>query len=438
MDPMLAAYAADTAPRYTSFPPIARFAPSVGPEHHAGWLAALDEAAPLSLYIHVPYCREICWYCGCETFAARRSTPLDSYVETVLAEIDLVASSAASQAVVGLVWGGGTPNLLSPASFERVVDRLELRFGLSGLERHAMEIDPRYLSAEHARVYAARGVRSASLGIQDLNPHVQRAIGRVQSFAESAIAVNRLRAAGVGTLGIDLMYGLPYQSTADALISLDQALTLYPDRVAIFGYDHGPEQRPRQRRIDALTLAAPPLRLEQALTLRDRLCGAGYERVGIDHFALPGDALAIAAREGRLRRNLHGYGADDGAAVLGFGPSAVSEFRDGYAQNAATVSPWRRAVASGRLATTRGHVFDQDDRRRRMIIQDLLCRFSTDLAHLGGALGTESAALERLARHGLVNTVNGRLEIPAAARPLARIVAKAFDPQPAAAPFLAI
>ncbi len=429
MDTKLSAYAKQSAPRYTSYPPATHFTPQIDRTDLQKWLAALPTDAKLSLYIHVPYCREICWYCGCNTFATRRDEPLDDFVETLRREIDLIAAAATTNRLAAIHWGGGTPNILTPERFARIARHIEFWFDLDSSGEHAIELDPRTLMRPQVETYAAFGVTRASLGVQDLNDHVQRAIGRIQPFACVARAVHMLRSAGIRGISMDVMYGLPQQTTEDVRRTVRRAAELAPDRMAVFGYAHVPWFKKRQRLLDEQALPGEAERFEQAAIAREELLAAGYEPIGIDHFARPDDPLAIAARQGKARRSFQGYALEAGDATIGIGPSAISSLRAGYAQNAPDVAAWRRAIDGGRLATTRGHELSPEDHRRAALIERIMCEFSGDLDMLGRdvELTPEREALRLLQQDGLVQLEGHHLTIPEDARPFARIVAAVFD-----------
>ncbi len=429
MNPRLLVYAGRQAPRYTSYPSAPHFTSAVNASTFGRWLGDLASNTKLSLYLHVPYCRQICWYCGCNTYAARRDEPLADFVETLLHEIDLVASATPARNIAAIHWGGGTPNMLSPERFERILKYLGCNFDLDALEEHAVEIDPRHLTHELARTYAGAGVTRASLGVQDLNEHVQRAIGRVQPLEIVRDAVDLLRSLGIAQISMDLMYGLPHQSVRDICTTAQQAASLSPQRIALFGYAHVPWFKARQRLINADALGGAALRFDQAESAREVLVAAGYVPVGLDHFARPDDSLTIAAQHGALKRNFQGYVADASDAIIGFGPSAISTLPQGYAQNISEIRGWRKAIAANRFACARGHALSDEDRRRGELIERIMCGFTVDLDRHGGwnAFTRERETLDVLADDGLVTIDGTRLAIPDHARPFCRIVAQAFD-----------
>ena len=429
MHASLLAYAERQAPRYTSYPTAPHFNAGIGDALVRAWLAAIPVDGRLSLYLHVPYCRQLCWYCGCNTYAARRDEPVLDFVDAVLEEINLVSGSLRARAVSEIHWGGGTPNILTPEQFTRIAEHLALRFNTGALALHAIELDPRYVDAAKARVYVQAGVNRVSLGVQDLNPSVQQAIGRVQPLEVVERAVETLRSAGIGRINMDLMYGLPHQTLEHLRDSVGFAAAMRPDRVALFGYAHVPWFKKRQRLIPEAALPGPAERFEQAEAARTEFEALGYVAIGLDHFALPGDELAIAAQEGRLRRSFQGYVVEQAAALIGFGPSAISTLPQGYAQNASEPGGWAQSVRDGKLAIARGHALSGDDRVRRRLIEQIMCNFEGDLGPLGGAeaCANELAALAPMFADEMIELAHDRLILSAAARPFCRLVGLAFD-----------
>jgi len=428
MDPQLLPFAERQAPRYTSYPSANHFDASVNAETYARWLRALDPDSSLSLYLHVPYCKELCWYCGCNTFLTRGGD-IGDFVTALMMEIDLVASKLSSHRVGEIHWGGGTPNILSPEQFRRIVRQIEFWFDVAPDAAHAIELDPRHVTRELADAYVATGVSRASLGIQDLNAHVQEAIGRVQPVEQVRQAIEVLRSAGIKHLSFDLMYGLPGQTAGDLARTIRLATVLQPNRIALFGYAHVPWFKRRQRLINAEDLPGVSDRFDQAELARRMLNDLGYESVGLDHFARPDDPLAISARDATLKRNFQGYVAHESAALIGLGPSAISHLPGGYAQNIATVTAWRHAVESDTLPISRGHAGTAEDLRRGAIIQSIMCTHQVDLSSWGGwdMFPDAYAEVRALAEAGLVTLENDGLRIPTSARPFSRLVAAAFD-----------
>jgi oxygen-independent coproporphyrinogen-3 oxidase len=428
------ALAERNVPRYTSYPTAPHFTADVGPSVYASWLAAIPADATLSLYIHVPYCTEICRYCGCHTKATRRAEPLDAYADALISEIDLVAAAMTSRSVVHLHWGGGTPSILGPERLARIVQRIANHFDLLRLIEHAIELDPRQVTKPLADVLAALGVTRASLGVQEFSPHVQEAIGRIQPFETVRAAVDALRGAGVTRINVDLMYGLPGQSIADVEATADLAAALRPARLALFGYAHVPWFKANQKLIDEAALPGASERIEQARAAALRLAGHGYVPIGLDHFARADDELAVAARTGRLRRNFQGYTTDPADALIGLGASAIGKLPQGFAQNAVDIAGYVRAVSQGALATVKGITVSADDVLRGAIIERLMCDLAVDLEALppGAPRGAstfahERADLDALAAAGLITIEGSRITVTEAGRPFVRLVAAAFD-----------
>ena len=436
MNPAHVPYLEQQAPRYTSYPTAPHFHHGVNETVVRDWLSGLPQSAALSLYVHVPYCQYLCWYCGCNTFAARRPEPIAAFTENVLREIELVGDVVGARRVKELHWGGGTPNILSPDQFRRIHHQITFWFDIASDLHHAIELDPRRLTDDQIAAYAELGVTRASIGAQDFNPHVQQAIGRFQPTEVVRNAVDRLRGAGIAQINLDLMYGLPLQSIGDLLRSVRIAASMSPQRIALFGYAHVPWFKKRQRLIDENALPSAAHRFDQAEAARAELSALGYISVGLDHFALPSDDLALAAHRGQLRRGFQGYTTGEAEQVVGFGPSAVSILPQGYAQNHSIMGHWSRAILDGKLPILRGFAVSDEDRRRATVIEQIMCAFEADLTPLGGAanLGPELAALRPLVADELVVIADDRVVIPAQGRPFCRLVAKAFDTYAQSAP----
>jgi oxygen-independent coproporphyrinogen III oxidase len=424
----LLAFAERNVPRYTSYPTAPHFSTAIGAAAYQQWISQLAPEAKLSLYIHVPYCTELCLYCGCTTKAVRRREPIESYAASLIAEISLLADVAARRAL-HMHWGGGTPSILGPELLIEITQKIADRFDISQLTEHAIELDPRAIDEDLVRALAEIGVTRASLGVQDFSGHVQQAIGRVQPFEIVVRGVERLRAAGIGDLNFDLMYGLPFQTAADVVRSAKLAVSLAPQRIALFGYAHVPWFRVQQRRIDAAALPGLRDRLEQADVAAETLKAEGYVSIGLDHFARPDDELALAAGEKRLHRNFQGYTADAADALIGIGASAIGRLPQGFVQNAPDVGGYARAIAAGTLATVRGVVMSEDDRVRGAIIERLMCDLAVDLDRIAPNLSfdAEIAALDPLVQEGLVCVEERNIATTEMGRPFVRLVAAAFD-----------
>lgn len=430
MNPVLRRYAGYNVPRYTSYPTAADFSADVGAKDHETWLAGLGADQAVSVYLHVPYCRKICLYCGCNTKMAVRDDVVGAYRHALEAEIDLVASLVGARPKIArLHWGGGTPSILGPDGLRSVIAALRRHFPFANGSEHAIELDPRHVTVALVEALAELGVSRASLGVQDVNPLVQAAIGRLQPLAVIETAVERLRSAGIRNLNFDLMYGLPLQTAASIRKTCALVAAMGPDRIACFGYAHLPRLKTNQRRIDETKLPSQDQRIEQAEVMSEELIRAGYVKIGIDHFARPGDALARAAAGGKLHRDFQGYTEDASGVLLGLGASSISTFADGFAQNTADVPTYVRAIAAGSLASARGCRRDENDRQRAHIIERLMCDFSVDLEAIApnAEFRDEIARLTAMQSEGLVEIAGAKLTVTQAGRPVVRVVAAIFD-----------
>lgn len=433
MTPELIARYDQRVPRYTSYPTAPHFKPDVDSGTYAKWLSELSPQTALSLYLHVPFCAELCLYCGCHTTVARSYGPIASYVELLEREIELVAERLPGRMNVSHIhWGGGTPTILSGNDLRRIMGLLGRSFGIRSTAEIAVEIDPRTLTLEHVEALAASGLNRASLGVQDFDPKVQQTINRIQSFEQTAKVGSWLRHAGVSGINLDLMYGLPYQTTESVLRTVDQALQLDPDRIALFGYAHVPWMKRHQALLPEEAMPDAIQRVEQNTAAASALIEAGYVQIGLDHFAKPSDPMVMHQREGRLHRNFQGYTTDEATALIGFGTSAIGSLPQGYIQNASSTVTYREAITNSHLATARGVSLTDDDRMRRKIIERLMCNFSVDLDRIAPAntktdFSSELAAIDELARDGLVKRDGLSIEIPEDSRLLVRNVCAAFD-----------
>ncbi len=416
-----ARYAAMRVPRYTSYPTAPNFWPAIGDSDYRAWLRSVETGSTVSVYLHIPFCRQMCWYCGCHTSVTHRQSPVSRYVETLLAEIALVESELRPGLRLGHVhWGGGSPTLLEPEDVGKIHSALAPAFVFDPLAENAVEVDPRTLTEELAAAFAEAGVNRASLGVQSFDPVVQAAINRVQSFETTAAAARMLRNSGIAALNFDLIYGLPHESVQSCLDTIEQALTLRPDRVAVFGYAHVPSFKPHQKKIEAAALPDARERQRQALAMAEALTAAGYRQIGLDHFALPGDSLAVAAERRQLRRNFQGYTTDPCSTLIGFGASAIGRMPQGFVQNATRIPDYEKRIASGQLAVVRDCRLASDDNERAAIIEQLMCNYR---AHIGSV----EAPLDQLERDGLIRRLGDLVEVTEDARPLVRAVAAAFD-----------
>jgi len=420
-------------PRYTSYPTAPNFSEAVNENVYRSWLAGLTPDVALSLYLHVPFCRELCHYCGCHTKATLRDEPIEAYAQRLVEEIALVASFTGQRKVTHIHWGGGTPSILDADLLKFITDELDHRFDLSAIREHAIELDPRYVTRPLVQALREIGVNRASLGVQDFSAHVQQAAGRIQPFDTVKSAVDILNDCGIDRINIDLMYGLPKQTVADVQRTATLAHELNPQRVAVFGYAHVPWFRPQQRLIEQNDLPSSPERLAQAEAAHETLVQFGYQPIGLDHYAKPDDQLL--AKSGRLQRNFQGYTDDDADALVGLGASAISRLPQGFAQNAPAVGNYSRTVTEGKLATVKGIVLSNDDRLRGHIIERLMCDMAVDLGAIAVEFNFDVAtdfseeleSLEPFQENGSVLIEGRRIRITEKGRPYMRLVASVFD-----------
>jgi oxygen-independent coproporphyrinogen-3 oxidase len=427
-------YGQERLPRYTSYPTAPHFSASIGEKTYAEWLRTIPPRASASLYLHVPFCRKMCWYCGCHTQIARRDEPVSVYAAALRCELDLVSRQINRRLAVDHIhFGGGTPTIMAGELFLDLVGSIRHAFLVLPTAEIAVEIDPRTLSTDMVDALRLGGVNRASLGVQSFDPVVQRAINRVQGFAETAEATTSLRQAGIAGINFDLIYGLPHQTVASCLDTVRRCIELRPDRFAVFGYAHVPSFKKHQRKIAEASLPDSLERLEQACAIAEALTQAGYVQIGLDHFAVPGDAMAIAQREGRLRRNFQGYTTDTGSVLLGFGASAIGRLPQGYVQNEVNTRAYVEMIAGGALATARGHALTGDDRLRAEIIERIMCDFGVDLDPICARHGLaademlKSRRLQDLVSSGIVELDGAFLAVKGDSRFLVRSVAAAFD-----------
>lgn len=430
-----AKYRDERLPRYTSYPTAPHFSPDVSASHYSTWLTSLGPDAAVSLYIHVPFCRSMCWYCGCHTTITKQDVPIVDYLTTLRQEIELVADRLGHRQPVRHVhFGGGTPTIMEPDELMRLVDLLTRRFAFEPDAEIAVEIDPRTLTPAMAVALGRVGVTRASLGVQSFDPVVQRAINRIQSVAQTAAAADSLRAAGVRGINFDLIYGLPHQTVDACRATVAACVDMRPDRFAVFGYAHVPDFKKHQRLIDEAALPDGAARHAQAGAIADALKASGYRQIGLDHFALPSDPMVRVQRDGCLRRNFQGYTTDMADALIGFGASAIGRLRQGYVQNAVGLGDYATRIAAGALATIKGYVLTEDDRLRADLIERITCDFAVDIASVADRHNFDATGLSRmfprlapLLADGLVEQDGSKIRVAAGARHLVRIVASVFD-----------
>lgn len=422
------------APRYTSYPPANHFDDTVGAAQAGDWMARVPNGSRVSLYLHIPYCRRLCWFCACRTQGTSTDRPLANYLQYLKAELALVDASLPADVEISQIHlGGGTPTLLPVNLLDDLGAAIADFRHKSANINFSVEIDPTEFDQARLDALIRMGMNRASIGVQDFDPVVQESIGRIQSFEQTRDAVEMIRAAGVNSLNMDMLYGLPHQNKARMADSVQRVLSLSPDRVALYGYAHVPWMAKRQIMIPNDALPDAEERLVLFDTARRLFHWDGFREIGIDHYAREGDTLAEADRTKTLRRNFQGYTDDTADVLIGLGASAVSRFPQGFAQNHSTSSQYAGAINDGRLATVRGYAMCDEDRLRSMMIEHLMCRFELDFGALADQfdLGTEdikSRVCSITERFGdYVEIKDNCLRIMQSARLIARLVARELD-----------
>ncbi|MEW9296826.1 oxygen-independent coproporphyrinogen III oxidase [Acetobacter oryzifermentans] len=419
-------------PRYTSYPTAASFTEAVGPQQVAGWLKALPENEPVSLYFHVPFCDELCRFCGCNTSVMRHEDGRLAYGDLLREEMRRIVALVGEQRTVKHVqFGGGTPTTLPPHALRQIIRSIRTFFQFDPQAELAMELDPRHVPQDYPALLGDLGFTRISLGVQDLEPRVQEACGRHQSFEQTQASIQAARAAGVSGVNIDLIYGLPYQTVESVGATALKIASLRPDRLAVFGYAHVPWKQKRQRLIPEASLPKSDERLAQRAEIDRVLQAQGYQPIGLDHYALPEDGLAKAAKAGALHRNFQGYTTDSCPVLLGMGASAISMLTAGFAQNITSVAAYARAMAenSDSLPVARGVAFTEDDKLRGAIIERIMCDMAVDLAAVGQGydFSEELAQLRPFEQDELVKIDGQNISVTAFGRPFVRHVAAVFD-----------
>ncbi len=424
-------------PRYTSYPPATMFHGGLEGDEYARFLADETRAdVPLSLYFHIPFCSSICWFCACNVVYTANRGRSGLYLDLIEREMDLLARHIAPEReTASLHLGGGSPTFLSPDELMRLHAAAASRFTfMSGAEK-SIELDPRTTSEEHVEVLARLGFTRASLGVQDMDPLVQKAIHRMQPPEMTEKLTWRLREHGFHGVNFDLIYGLPHQTTKSFQRTLDSVADLRPDRLSLFQFAYMPRLKKHQERIAANALPDARTRVEIFSMAVERLLAEGYLHIGMDHFALPEDPLATALENGTLNRNFQGYVADGDFDLLGIGPSSIGEVSGAFAQNFKSMNLYEQALKSGRLPIERGYIRTEDDWIRARVIKDLICRFELDIAALEGELEIRFAdyfhdelpALTPFAEDGLLEINEDRIRVTDRGKFVIRNICMVFD-----------
>ncbi len=431
---LLAKYSG-AVPRYTSYPTAPHFYEGIDCGKYAQWLGELGAGQDISLYLHIPYCDRLCWFCACHTKHTLKYEPIAAYLKSLKREIARVGSLVSRDAKVSAVhFGGGSPTMVAPEDMVDLMKALRGAFAFGDDVEISVEMDPNDLDEARYDALAAIGMTRASLGVQDFNPKVQKTINRIQTFEQTKSVVDAVRARGVHSVNCDILYGLPYQTLETLETTVRDIISLSPDRIALFGYAHVPWMKKHQTMIPEDALPGIEERFRQMTRAADMLVEAGYEPIGIDHFARPDDRLAIAARHGKLRRNFQGYTDDAAEALIGLGASSIGQLPQGYVQNMPATGEYERLADADGLTVVRGIELSEDDRLRAHVIEQIMCRFGFSFngvrslyPQVGEVVIAE--AREFCARNGdgICEIVNDDFRLTEAGKPFARSVAAVFD-----------
>ncbi len=420
-------------PRYTSYPPANRFEPVEDPGTATRWMREVPEGSALSFYMHVPFCKRLCWFCACRTQGTKTNGPVENYIDHLMAEIDLTKLTLPDVRTERVHIGGGTPTLLTPKMIANLMCTFFEAFPAKKDTEFSVEIDPTEVDAERLAAFALAGMTRASLGVQDFEDRVQESIGRTQSYEQTERCVKQLRTLGVENINLDILYGLPFQTVDTLNATLDKVLALDPDRIAAFGYAHVPWMSKRQTLIPEEALPDPHARLDLFDVIAKRLGQAGYVQVGIDHFVKPNDGLALALAEQRLHRNFQGYTDDGNPWLIGLGASSISKYPKGYLHNATSTAQYLGRIAEGEFATKRGIEMSPSQHLTAELIERLMCYGRIELDELARSTGRDLSIarlkLEAVAKEfaPLVTMTGDKLHVDKEAYPLLRIIAAKLD-----------
>ncbi|MEO8145801.1 MAG: oxygen-independent coproporphyrinogen III oxidase [Betaproteobacteria bacterium] len=443
IDPVLIRKYGTSGPRYTSYPTADRFVDAFGEGGFRHWLGHRNIGGivqPLSVYVHLPFCSSVCYYCGCNKVVTRDHSKSAQYIKYLAKELVLVgerlgAAGAGERSICQLHWGGGTPTFLAREEMAALMALLDAQFTRDAQTEVSIEVDPRSAESGRMAFLAGLGFNRLSIGVQDFDRSVQEAVHRLQSESETRRVMEEARASGFRSISMDLIYGLPRQTPDSFDATLDRVIALDPDRIALYSYAHLPELFKPQRRIHAEELPSPEARLQIMTLAIGRLSRAGYTYIGMDHFAKPADGLAVAQRQGRLHRNFQGYSTHPDADMLGFGVSAIGRLGPAYYQNHKRLEDYYAALDDGRIPVRRGVELTADDLLRRSVIQSLICNFrlsieSVEIAHLidfRRYFAAELADLRGLQADGLVELQPDWIVVTPRGRLLVRAVCMVFD-----------
>lgn len=422
-------------PRYTSYPTAPHFKEDIGFENYKSWLKALDEKEKLSLYFHIPFCQQMCWYCGCFTKITQRYAPIEDYVSLLIREIKIIGEILGQKHLVEHIhFGGGSPTILPKSMIQDLMATIRDNFTINKNAQIAIEIDPRTVNEEKIACYANEGINRASLGIQDFNHEVQIAINREQSFDMVYDAVKCLRSYDINDINFDLIYGLPKQNIEMVKRNIDYSLLLNPNRIALFGYAHVSWMKKHMRLIDENKLPNSKARLSMYQNAASRLKQNGFEAIGLDHFAKKDDDMFLALKNKKLKRNFQGYSTDNAEVLIGFGTSSISYLPYGYVQNTLDLEEYKKAILNNILPIKKGVKTSKEDDFRKKIIDQIMCYLEVDLNKICQEFDIdpdyfqpEILKLKELEKDNLITLKNYKITINEKARPITRLVSSFFD-----------
>jgi len=427
-------------PRYTSYPTAPMFHTGIGAEDYEATLRRVaSDDAPLSLYIHIPFCNTVCYYCGCNKIVTKQYNRAAPYLDLLLKEIDHVADTMgdSKRPVTQLHFGGGTPTFMSNDQMRTIMAKLRERFNFVAKNEgeFSIEIDPRECDEDTVRVLEEIGLNRMSMGVQDFDPIVQKAVNRIQSKEETLRVLNEARAHGFESMNIDLMYGLPHQTVETFNATLDTIIEFSPDRIALFNYAHLPHMFMPQRRIDEAAIPSPQEKLNILEHSINKLLDAGYVFIGMDHFAKPDDELTIAQQDGKLYRNFQGYSTQADCDLIGLGVTSIGYVGGGFFQNKKEMDAYAELVEANQFTVFRGYILSDEDHLRRQVIMRLMCDFALNYAQFEAQFGIDFkhhfadglADLDEMARDNLVELREDGLSVLPAGRLLIRNIAMVFD-----------
>ncbi len=422
-------------PRYTSYPTAPHFSTKVQHKEYASWLTKQDKNRAVSLYFHVPYCDTLCWFCACNTQITNNHRRIESYIEWLKVEAELLYQKLGFKPKVTKIhWGGGSPTLLKKEDWLQMGEILKKYFDVHPKAELSVELDPRDIGRDYIQTLAHIGINRASIGVQDFDEKVQKAINRMQPFEMTQGLILELREHNINNINLDIIYGLPYQDMDCTVLMAEKSLKLNPTRVALFGYAHVPWMKPHQKHIPESDLPGSWERYQQFKRIEEVFQVAGLRPIGLDHFAVDSDSLYIAQEQGRLRRNFQGYTDDMAQSLIGLGPSSIGSLYEGYVQNQVSVSQWKKSLKQGYLPIHKGIAIDNDDRLRRHIIEKIMCDFTVNLDEALAQFGilefifdAELKSLQFLQDKGLVQVKEHTIFVEKEHRLFLRAVAAVFD-----------